>query len=356
MNKHVALLMSVVSGFIPDSFAEAITAADVGCFYVTPIYINQTGNAVPSSNNNVPVLLPLNQIAQDFSITKGTVNPITVKFVLNLQEGVYEIDSSSNNYNYGYYADFFNAMISDHAIAGKSVEGIPFYTWNILGFEAVNGFTTSKMQEPHYVSMRLTPMIEILKNIFQNQPNAIIALQEFTQAGHGFRNTLLKELKQLGVTGEYLTNTKGQAFGQITLYNPAFYSISKGNGSNNTSKGVSSVFMSQEAATLQSGRAFKVLFKEKAGKQRQLSVVNVHLQMYSRQLPDRKRVFKYALSEIINDSKLNGNNAVTVVLGDFNYDMKDYQNSSVKVNPVGVSIVHNHVNLETVDGIIVVQP
>lgn len=348
MNQRLLGLMSILYSGMPQIFAEAITAADAEYFYVMPMNI-------PQANGQAPVSAELPDPEEEFSFNFGTdAIPKLVKF--SLIDGVYEIHSGDYaKGQYGIYTDFFNSLISDHAIAGKEVEGVPFYTWNTLGYNAQSGFWPKGFIELHYEDMRLNPMIEILKKIFENQPNAIIALQEFTQAGHNFRTKLLNALKPLGVNAEYLVNTQEQRFGQMTLYNSNFYDITKGKSQNNTSSGVMNVFQSRLPDTRQTGRAFKVILKEKTGKNRTFSVVNVHLKFYERSNTNRSGLFEAAMNELITYAK---GKSTTVILGDFNYNMKNYSNpnSNVDVKPVGASVVNNSLHSETVDGIIVVKP
>jgi endonuclease/exonuclease/phosphatase family metal-dependent hydrolase len=346
VNQRLLGLMSILYSGMPQIFAEAITAADAEYFYVMPMNI-------PQANGQVPVSAELPDPAEEFSFNFGTdAIPNLVKF--SLIDGVYEI-RGGHNYLYGHYGGFFDAGISDHAIAGKEVEGVPFYTWNTLGYETQSAWWSSGTKEPHFEDMRLNPMIEILKKIFENQPNAIIALQEFTQAGHNFRTKLLNALKPLGVNAEYLANTQGQSFGQMTLYNPKYYDITKGKSQNNTSSGVASVFQSRLPDKRQTGRAFKVILIEKTGKNRTFSVVNVHLKFYERSNPNRSGLFEAAMNELITYAE---GKSTTVILGDFNYDMKYYNNpnSNVDVKPVGASLASVSMNSNTVDGIIVVKP
>ncbi len=240
--------------------------------------------------------------------------------------------------------DIFNKQISDHALEGEMVDGVPVYIWNTWGYKSKGGFS-SDTDLKKFQATRLKEIIGILFQVFNNSPKAIICLQEVNEQTAQTRTAILNGLKSLGVGAEYITNTGTQSFGQVTLYRKDLYTV-KGK----------SVFKSK-VDTQQNGRALKVYFEELVGK-RQFSVVNVHLGFNSPNISG-------LLDELVTYAQGSSSpKPLAVVAGDFNYTVGKYQpkNPKVTVNQVGRSVSDvggTPVIKETannVDGFIIVQP
>ncbi len=262
----------------------------------------------------------------------------------------------------------YQQKISDHSLEMQIVEGIPIYTWNAWAFGSPHGFSpTKELDLTKYEHGRFSEQVAIIKKIFQTHPNAILCLQEVTQPSKGFDYTekLLSEFRKTSICAEYNKDTTGTSFGQMTLYNNSHYKpVREFKGNTKPvahSTGAAAPFNSK-TDTDQSNRVFKVYFEEVTGRKRQLAVVNAHLKWYDF-YPNTERDKKITgiVSELVTYSPGDsGKEVLTVIAGDFNYDLKQYHStdSRVTVSPVGNSYSwgKSGQNKKTTDGFIVIKP
>lgn len=217
-------------------------------------------------------------------------------------------------------------QLSDHSLESKMITDIPVYNWNIWAFGSANGFSSNRETDLNkYTIERFNPQIEIIRNIFTYNNNAIVCLQEVTTE---YMKKLLIELtkKRLSINYQY-SKTGEERFGQAVLYNTNIYKF--------IYKSSAFVYVNDKT---QNNRVLKVNLEEKTGKQREIAIINVHLKSYK--LDDRLNmvpplidsVIKYA--EHVNKTI---NPQIIIICGDFNYDLNYYKNPNVKVYPVGFS-------------------
>jgi endonuclease/exonuclease/phosphatase family metal-dependent hydrolase len=249
--------------------------------------------------------------------------------------------------------------ISDHTLEFQTVDGIPIYTWNVWAYGSLNGFSDQRETDlAQYRTKRFTPQVNIILRLFRDNPNAIVCLQEVSQSSFDFIAQLGSILTPLKIAMEYNKKTGNQAFGQLILYRPDVYTPVKPSIGKDVrySNGTAAPFQFSDAVNVQNDRALKVYFQENSGKRRLIAVVNAHLASY--QATDRSTKVPPLLEALIKYARGAQSPALTIITGDFNYDLNNYKPATnVSVYPAGTSYSFSNGSQQAniTDGFVVVK-
>eukprot|EP01066_Platyproteum_vivax_P014114 Platyproteum_vivax@DN6345_c0_g1_i1.p1 len=237
--------------------------------------------------------------------------------------------------------EIIEMQVSDHTVAKRVVNGVPIYTWNMLGFRTPHGFGPTRKETEAEFLRRFHYQLTVIAKFASEDCRAVFCLQEFTNHFDNKYHQLLTEaLKGLHPYYQFAYNVfRGVGsgkFGLVTIYNLDEYILRQdGIASGGAFSGDASSEFKSEVFPQQNNRVLKVVLEGR--RQDMLCVVNVHLEW--------SKVNSTLLDELRSyATRYNDKTIPFVITGDFNYSLYKYSCPDAKVSVVNETYFWDHAN------------